>query len=175
VNESWWVALLREQQGAGFPDAAGAEGVLTIPISERLVTQVVAARIPASLPIAEIQLIAERDNQFVVRVRVSRPAWIPPLKLRLVIARQPQFPSSPVLVLQVASQGLATFAGPLVRMFGNLPPWIALNGEQLHVDVGALLSQYGASPFLPYLAGLELTPVPGRFVVHARLTVRQRA
>lgn len=168
MNEPWWRTLLREQQGSGFADFAGAAAAVTLPVSDRLVTRIVASRLPRSVPVREVMVKAEANNTFSVGLRLAKPSFLPPLTLRFVIVRQPVLPDSPLLVLGLASQGLAALAGPLVRFFSALPPWIRLDNDRAIVDVGALLQQQGVSDVLRHLTHLELTTAPGVFIVHAR-------
>jgi hypothetical protein len=168
VNEPWWAALLREQLAAGFPDLQGAEGWLRLPISDRLLTRVVLARIPASVPISDFDLIAEDGNQVMVRVRVGKPSFLPPFRVRFAIEQQPALPHSPVLVLRMMSQGIAAFAGPAMRFFQALPPEVGVIGDRIHVDIAALLGRHGVGHVLAFLSQLEVTTEQGRVIVAAR-------
>jgi len=169
VNEQpWWAALLREQQAAGFPDLQGADGWFRLPISDRLLTRVVLSRIPASAPISEFDLIAEDANQVSVRVRLAKPSFLPPFRIRFAIEQQPALPHSPVLVLRMMSQGIAALAGPAMRFFQALPPEVRMIGDRIHVDIAALLGRHGAGQVLDFLSQLEVTTEQGRVIVAAR-------
>ena len=168
MNEPWWGALLREQQDSGFADLAGAHGALTLPVSDRLVTRIVTSRMPRSVPLSQIALEAEPNSAFLVRLRLARLSFLPSFTLRFVIARQPQLPHAPLLVLRIVSPGLAALAAPLVRLLNALPSWVRVETDHVVVDLRALLEEQGMAEVLTYLTDLQLTTTPGVFVVHAR-------
>jgi hypothetical protein len=175
VTEPWWRVLLRQQQSSGFADLAGGHATLTLPVTDRLVTRIVASRMPRSLPLREVVLEAGANNAFLVRLRLIKPSFLPPFTLRLAIARQPQLPQAPVLVLQNMSAGIAALAAPLARLFDALPPWIRLEADHIAVDLRVLLQQQGMADVLGYLTDLQLTTEPGVFVVHVRAEVPSAA
>ncbi len=168
MNQRWWAALLREQQGAGFPDLAGTEGWLRVPISDALINRLIAHRLPPSGPIGRVELLAEPGNHLKLRIRLARPSFLPAFSIRFRIDRQPQLPDSPVLGLRLVSEGLAVLAGPAMRFFEVLPRGVRLAGDQLTVDLAALLEQYGALEALRYITHLELLAEQGRVIVAAR-------
>jgi hypothetical protein len=168
---SWLLTLLREQQAAGFPDIAGANGFVILPVSDRLLSRVIAARLPPSVPVSDLEIRADEGNQLVVRARLTRAAFLPPVKVRLVIEKQPQLPASPILVLRLVSEGLAALAGTVLKFVEVLPRGIRLDGDKLSIDLAVLAEQYGAADALAYLTDLEIATSAGRVVLTARAAV----
>ena len=160
--------LLQEQQASGFRDVAGARASVTLPLSDRLVSRLVAQSLPPSAPISDIDLRAGNANRFSVRVRLTRPALLPPITVNLAIDRQPVLPSSPILTLRLLSTGLLSFAGAAARFFNVLPPGIRMDGELIVVDLRTLLEQRQLAEYLNYLEHLEVTTEEGRFIVTVR-------
>lgn len=167
----WWADLLREQQAARFADLSGADAWLRLPISDRLLTRLIAARIPPTVPISDVDLRAETGNQLTVRIKMAKPSFLPPFRMRLRIERQPELPASPLLVLRLKSEGLAALAGPAMTFFDVLPPWVRMNADQLVVDLAAMAEEYGAADVLSYLTHLEVSTAEGRVIVAARGSV----
>ena len=170
MPEPWWIDLLRQQRAAGFADLAGGQGTLVLPVDDRLLSRLIASRIPPSWPVKELTLRAAAGNQLVVRLKLTK-AFLPTFTLRLMIERQPVLPASPVLVLRIVSDGVAALAGTLMRFLPPLPPGLRLNGDLLSINLATLLDQYGAGEALAYLTLLELTTTEGRLVVSARAAV----
>jgi hypothetical protein len=168
MNEPWWVNLLREQEAAQFADVAGAHLAITLPVTDRLVTRLISSRLPASLPIKELDVRAAAGNQIAVRVRLLRPAFLPAFTIGLIIERQPLLPSSPVLVLRIGLDAMGALAGMAMRFLQVLPPGLRMDGDRLYVDLATCLARYGAAEVLEYLTSFELTTTEGRFVVNAR-------
>jgi hypothetical protein len=165
---AWWEPLLREQLNESFPDLAGAEALATIPISDRLITRAIVQRLPPSAPIRELEVRAHAGDQFTVRLRLTKPALMPSLQLRLAIEQQPDLPRSPILVLGVVSQGLAGLAVNALKFVDVLPPGVRFDGRRFVVDLATILERHGTAEALTYLTDLSVTTVDGRFVVRAR-------
>jgi hypothetical protein len=171
VNEPWWRTLLREQQGSGFRDVAGADAAMVLPVSDRLITAVVSSLLPASLPVRRLTITAEADDRFTVRVKLAAPALIPPITVRFAIVQQPQLPSPAELVCAPVSGGVGTLLDPLIRLFATLPPFIRWSGNQLRIDLQALAAHQGAAEYMRYVRELTLGTQPGRFVLTVRVTL----
>lgn len=164
-----WLDLLREQQSTHFADLAGAHTAFTIPVSERLLNRILVERLPRSAPVSELQVHPEDGNRVTVSVKLSKFAFLPAVRVRFAIERQPDLPASPVLVLRI--EGKAALAGPALGFLNVLPPGVRLENDRLLVDLAALLAQYGAAEVLLYLTALEVTATAGRVIVSGRLAL----
>jgi hypothetical protein len=172
--EPWWLTLLREQQSTDFADLAGSHASFTIPISDRLLGRIIAARLPPSSPISELQLRADDGNQVTVSVKLARLAFLPAVRVRLTVERQPDQPASPILILRMGFEGVAALATPALRFLQGLPPGIRVEPDKLHVDLATLSAQYGPADALSYVTALELTTVSGRVILSGRLAIPPR-
>ena len=165
------LAILQSLRSTGFRDLSDARLSATVPVSERLIDQVVAATLPTSLPVREVHVHPENGNAFAVRL-TPRSAFLPSLTLRLTIHRQPSLPESPVLVLRLATMGgllgLAAAALPIAQM---LPPGVRLDGEYVHVDLQAIAAQHGFDDVLRFVRAIRVTTDHGRAVLHVDAAV----
>jgi hypothetical protein len=164
--------LLRQQLDSGFADLRGAEAAITLPVSERLLNELVVEAVPPSAPVRDLQIAPEAADRFSVRLRVGSSPLIPRLKIALSIDRQPELPTSPVLVLKVESAGLMTLAGPILRLLNALPAGIAVHDDRIHLDLRALADHRGLAPFLDYLTELRVNTLPGAVVLTLRGRLR---
>lgn len=161
--------LLLQQRASGFPDMAGAHASAMVPISDRLVTRLLQAQIPAGAPVRDVDVRAHEGNRLTVRVRLARPAFLPPIALGLFIDRQPELPESAVMVLHVTTLGgFLGLAGAAARFFQLLPPGIDMDGQRVTVDLRALLARQELADVLDYLEHLQVLAEEGRFVVSVR-------
>ena len=164
-------AILHLLQSTGFRDVAGARLSTSIPVSERLINELVAASMPSHVPVREAHVRPEAGNRFSVRV-APKSGFLPSLTLKLTIERQPDFPGSPELVLRMGSMGglfgLATAAFPIAQM---LPPGVRLDGELIYVDLQALAAQRGAGDLMRYVRELHVTTDEGRAILHLEAAV----
>lgn len=160
------VALLQTLQSSGFRDLSGARVTAAIPVSERLINELVAATLPPHIPVREAYVHPEAGDRFSVRL-TPKSGFLPSLTIRLAIERQPELPTSPELVLRMASMGglfgLATAAFPIAQM---MPPGVRLEGERIHVDLRAMAAQRGATDLFPYVRQLRITTEDGKAVLH---------
>ncbi len=91
----------------------------------------------------------------VVSVKLGRLAFLPPVRIRLTIERQPDLPASPILVLRMVLEGVAALAGPVLRFLEGLPPGVRLEKDRLYIDLATLLRHYGAEAALSFVTALE--------------------
>lgn len=166
-----FVEILHHLQSTGFRDIAGARVAAAIPVSERLINELVAATMPPNLPVREVSVRPEANNRFSVRL-TPRASMLPQLTLKLDIERQPEFPSSPVLVLRMATMGgLFGLAGAALPLDKMMPPGVRLDGERILVDLRAMAAQHGFADVLQYVRDLRVTTEPGRLLLHVDAAV----
>lgn len=155
---------------------AGTQVSATLPVSDRLLTRAILQRLPSTAPIRSFELRAHPGNRLTARVRLARPAFLPPFTFPITIVRQPEFPHSPVLVLRLGSPGgLLKLAGPLMRIFDVLPPGVALREDHVFVNLKTLLTEQGAAFALDFLESVEVATVEGQVTVSVRASVRGAA
>ena len=167
----WWLTLLREQQREGFADLAGTRASITMPISDRLVSRTIAQHISPRVPIREFDLTAHDSAVIAIRVRLTKPTFAPPIRLRLAIEQQPVLPSSPTLVLGVQSKGIVTLVASALKFVDLLPPGVHFDGRRFTLDLAAILERQQAAHVLAYFSSLNLTTAAGQLVVHAELAL----
>jgi hypothetical protein len=159
-----WSALLRRLRAEKFADLSGASLSGTLPISDRLLTEMIRPLLPAS--ISQLDIRAGAGNLLLVAVRMRRPAWLPQIKLQLRIEGQPSLPDAPILVVRQLSYGaLSALAGTAARFLDVLPPWLRVDGTLMFVDLAMLLRQQDALDLLTYVRRLEVTTLEGFVVV----------
>ena len=167
------LSLLRQQQASGFADIAGAQLTATLPVSERLINQVIAANLPPGGALRHAELHAHAGERLTLRVTLTKPSFVPPLNVNLQIERQAQLPESPVIVLKIAGAGgLMAMAGSIAGLANGLPPGMRLDGDRIHVDLRALLRPHGADTLLDLLEELYVATAEGVVTLAFRGRVR---
>ena len=167
-----FIEILRQLQSSRFCDLSGTRVSATVPVSERLVNEIVARSLPPNVPLREVQVQPLPGDAFSVRI-VPRAAFIPSMTLRLEVVRQPDLPSSPVLVLRLATMGgLFAFAGAAFNVSSLLPPGVKLDADRVLVDLNQIAAQQHAADLLEHVTRLRVNTVEGRVVLHADIEVR---
>lgn len=166
--------LLEQQRALQFADVAGAHASIELPISDRLVNQLIAEYLPSSGPIRQLAVVAETGNRMTVHVKLAHPPFLPPFRIALLIEQQPVLPNSPVIGLRMMSAGLAALAGIARRFVEFLPPGVTLDRDRVIVNLATLLAERGASDALTFVTHLELKTLEGRFIVAARAALPPR-
>src|SRR3954470_24290309 len=80
-------ALLRRQIAAGFQDLRGARADVTLPISDRLLNEVLAAALPPAAAIRDVEVRPRAGNRIGVRFRIAAASFLPPINISLLIER----------------------------------------------------------------------------------------
>ena len=163
--EAWWVTLLRELQSDRFSDLAGSHASLTLRVSDRRVSREVARHVPPHIPIRELDIVAHADDIVAVRFRLTKPAFLPPIQLRLAIERQPELPASPQLVLALVSQGVAGLAAMALKFADVLPPGVRFVDGRFIVDLATIFARQEAADVLTYFTKLTIKTEEGRFII----------
>jgi hypothetical protein len=157
--------LLEDLRRSRFSDLHGARLSASIPVPERLLNQFLASAIPASLPVRDVSVHPKADNRFGVRAKLARADFLPALTLTAEIVRQAELPHSP-LVLRISSlPGLISLVGAATSLASVLPPGIRLEGQQLFVDIRALLERAGYGEVVQYLESVRITTEDGKVLV----------
>ena len=163
--------IFRSLQTSGFRDLAGTDMAATIPMSERLLNELVAGALADNRHVREAHVQPEAGNRFSVRV-VPRAGLLPSLTIKLEIVRQPELPQSTELVLKMATMGglfgMATAALPIAQM---MPAGVRLDGDHIRVDLQTFAAQAGAGDALQYVKELRVTTDAGRVTLHVRARV----
>jgi hypothetical protein len=155
----------------GFSDITGADASITLPLSKRLLNDLIAAAMPSSIPIRDLDVTPLENDRFVVRGRFGSSALIPTLKLHVAIEQQPVFPASPVFVVRLEGQGVMLFVGRALRMI-SLPRWLHVEQDRLHVDLRELAVDHRLDRYLNYIDELRVNTVAGTAVLSLRGRVR---
>lgn len=164
--------LFEQQQASGFADLRGTRADLTVPIGDRLLNQIITEALPPSAPVRDLKVRSRADDRITVRFKLGAASFLPPIKLTLVIERQPALPASPVLVLRLETGGLLSVAGPALRFLDALPPGIRVDGDRIHVDLAVLLAERGLAPLLEHAEQIQVTTIEGALVVAIRAVIR---
>jgi hypothetical protein len=114
------------------------------------------------------------DDRFDVMVTPSIP-FVPALKVTVVVAQQPRFPESPVMVLRWSLfGGLAAIASRFTDLLRkNLPTGVRLDGDRIILDL-PVMAEHAATDGLRLLLlcrRLELHTVADRAVIDVEIAV----
>jgi hypothetical protein len=150
-------AIVQRLRATGFQDLAGAGASFTIPISERLINEFIRASLPDDARVREVLIQVDGASGLAVRVR-PRASLLPPLTVRLVIERQPDFPGHPVLALRITTlPGLFSLAGAALPLAEMLPPGVRLQREMIFVDLAAVAAHQGLADLVRFVRQLRVT------------------
>ena len=166
------VRLLRRQLADGFSDLRGAEASVTIPLTEKLLNEILAESLPHSAAIRDLHVAPLASDRFTVRARLGSSTLLPPFKLTLAIDRQPDLPASPVLILRLEATGLMALARPVLRMLNALPEGIRVKDDRIHVDLRALADRYRLAMYFDHLDEVRVNSVEGSLVLAVRGRIR---
>jgi hypothetical protein len=155
----------------GFSELVGTDASVTLPVSKRLLNDLISAALPPSAPVRELDVSPLDGDRFLVRGRIGSSPFLPPLKLNVAIDRQPEFPATPILVLRPESTALMLLAGPVLRMM-SLPAWIRVEQDRIHVDLLALAAQYRLAQYASFIDSLRVNTAAGSVTLSVRARIK---
>jgi hypothetical protein len=156
---------LDQLRASRFADLKGARVSLSIPISQRLLNEIVAAAIPPSAPVRDLTVTPRPSNLLEVRARVSKFDFLPPIKVTVEIEQQPRLPDIPLSLRLRSFPGLTAIAGTLLSP-ASLPRGVRLEGEHVLVDVRQLIEHAGYGDLVPLIERLHVGTDEGRLILH---------
>jgi hypothetical protein len=164
--------LLTHLQSTSFADLAGTRVSARIPVSRVLVNQLVARALQGrATPVRQVDIRPHEGDKLDAFVTLTLPL-VPPLKVGIAVERQPQFPSSPVLVLRWSLLGgLGTILSKFIAPHQKMPPGVRLDGDRVLVDIPAAAAGTPAAHFLGCVRGLEVHTAADRLIITADLEV----
>lgn len=167
-------SIVREQLAGGFADLADARASIRIPVSERLLNDVIARALPADGRLRSVRVRPRDGDRFDVSVKLARPDFLPPFNVTAAVERQPVLPESPLLLLRLSSiPGLVSAAGFGASFFNVLPPGMSIDGNLVRVDLRVLLQRGGLDAAWPFIERVQLRSFEGRAVLELDIHVRR--
>jgi hypothetical protein len=164
--------ILERLRASRMADLAGSRASAIVPVSERLLNEIVAAALPPSAAVQDVTVQPRAGNRLRVSARLTRAAFLPPISLTLEIERQPELPDGPLVLRVMSLPGLLALAGAAFSLTSVLPPGLRLEDQRLLVDVRSLLERHGLGEALAYLESLKVTTEEGRLIVEVAGGVR---
>jgi hypothetical protein len=163
--------LMRQQEG-GFPDLAGAEASVVLPVSDRLLNELLAGTLKLPAQVRELHVQSLADNRIGVRVKVGG-SFLPSINLTLIIERQPELPASPVLVLRLKPGGLLSMVAPALHLLDSLPSGITVVADHVHIDLARLARDRGLQAWFAHLDVVRVNTAEGSLIVTLQSAIRR--
>jgi hypothetical protein len=162
---------LESLKRSGFAGLKGSEATLRLVIDEALVNELVEEAIARRYPaLRELRVDFEADNQVKVRVRSTTP-FVPIVTLQLEIERVALLDPSPTVRFRIRKRGFSkVIASLLPTLADKLPPDVRLSGENVELDLAALLGRWNLAWILAFLVSLEIETLSEQ--VHVVLELR---
>ncbi|MEM6769226.1 MAG: hypothetical protein AAF597_01470 [Bacteroidota bacterium] len=169
------VGSLLEVLQANPAHLSGTDVRLAIPISRRLLNEVLAAR-PAEVPIDQLLLNPEANNTVRLHLAVRAPV-IGAVKRQLTLrpAGPVSFPQQPWLHVDIVD-GFKLFDKPVINLLQRqidekLPKSLQITPDYLRLHIPALLKSLGYQAFVPLIKRLKLEARDNQLVVLVHVVV----
>lgn len=167
--------LFAHLRSTAFQDLSGSHISARVPIARALLNRMVADALAGKqTPVRSVDVEPLPDDQFELTVTLSVP-FVPPLKVTLVVAQQPRFPESPVMVLRWSLLGgLGVFASKFTgALRDRLPAGVRMDGDRIVLDIPVMVEHAAADgvQLLLFVRHLELHTVADRAVVDCAMAV----
>jgi hypothetical protein len=163
--------LLERQLRGGFQDVRGSTAHVTVPISDRLINEAIAAFLPEGGKVREVLIESHDGNRLTARIRTGS-SLLPAIPVGLEIDKQPSLPADPTLVLKLAhASKFVTIAASALPGMVKLPPGITIAGDRIGVDIRRLLVERQLDSWLAYVTDVRVETREGAAVLHVALSI----
>jgi hypothetical protein len=163
--------LVERQLRGGFPDLRGSTATLTVPISDRLLNETIAAFLPEGGKVREVLVESHDGNRLTARIRTGS-SLLPAIAVGLEIDKQPSLPGDATLGLKLAQASkFVTLATAALPGMVKLPPGITIAGDRIGVDIRRLLVERRLDSWLAYVTDIRVETREGAVVLHVRAAV----
>jgi hypothetical protein len=167
--------LFAHLRSTAFQDLSGSQISARVPIATALLNRVVADALKGKqAPVRAVEVQPLPDDRFELTVTTSMP-FVPALKVTVVVAQQPRFPESPLMVLRWSLfGGLAAIASKFTdSLQKKLPAGVRLDGDRVVLDIPVIAEHAAADgvQLLLLFRRIELHTVADRAVIDVEITV----
>ena len=163
--------VLEGLRASRVAELKGARVFAAVPLSERLLNDLLTAALPASLVVRDVTVHPKADNRILVRGRLTQAAFLPPLSLTMEIEQQPELPDGPLVLRVLSLPGLVSLAGAALPIASMLPPGVRFEQQRILVNVRILLERAGLSEVVPLIETLKIKSEEGRLVADVGVRV----
>ena len=164
--------ILEAMRAGGFRDLHGSRVETILAIGEPLLNALLSTSLPPHAPVRQLSVHPQAGDRLAVRVKLSRPEFLPPINATIAIERQPELPHDPTLRLRITGlAGVLAMAGPLLSLAPKLPPGVRLAADLLTVDLQGVLAEHGYADLLRLARRFAVHSEEGRLVLQIEAAV----
>lgn len=151
-----------------FSDLKGTTVDASIPVPEALINELIQASLRGNKNIESIQVSLHPQNHASLNVKTTLLPW--PLNLKLKLDKEVDFASysSPKIRAWMENNRLL---GTLGSLFNALPAGIKLYGNQIVIDLGALLKTPEQKRILERVKSVGMQTAEGKVILDVRAEV----
>jgi hypothetical protein len=151
-----------------FSDLKGTVADASIPVSQPLINELIAATLAGSKSIDSCQATIHNGNRVDVNVKTTLLPWA--LNLKLKLDKSVDFASFPSPKVRAWLEN-NRLLGSLGSFFNILPEGIDLYGNQLVFDLGALLYTPEERKLLQLIKSMDIRTEEGKLILDVKIEV----
>lgn len=155
---------------SNFSELKGAVVEATVPIPQTLINELLRVFLRANKTISSIEVTIHPQNRISLQVKAGLLPW--PIDLRLKLDQAVDLASygSPKLRAWMENNRLL---GSLGSVFNALPVGVRLYGDQVVIDLGALLRTPEQRKYLDLIKSVDIRTEKEQVILDARLEVER--
>ena len=147
-----------------FSELPGLEVWARVPVSERLVNEIISVSLQETKNIEYCRLSIGGQNRVTANIKTSLWPW--PFSLKLKLFREVDFSGSPKVRAFLENHVLL---GKLGALFKALPNWIMLYEDQVSLDIGSFLQTPEQKRYLDLVKAVEISTEAGRIIFDVKI------
>ena len=161
-------AIFQKIIANNFSDVAGLTADTSIPMSQSLINEIIAAALQGNKTIQSCPVSIHEQNQVSVRLKTNLLPW--PLHLKVKLDQSVDFANftSPKLRMWLENNRLL---GSLGSFFNALPEWAKLYGNQVVIDLGSFLHTPEQKRLFALIKSVEIRTGEGKAIFDVKIEV----
>jgi hypothetical protein len=161
-------AIFQKIIASDFSDLAGLTADASIPMSEALLNEIIAAAIEGDQTIQSCLVAIHEQNRISVRLKIRVLPWTLHLKLKLDKSLDFASFSSPKIRMWLENHHLLSSMG---SFFNAFPEWAKLYGNQVVIDIGALLRTPAEQKLFGLVKSVDIRTEEGKAIFDVKIGV----
>jgi hypothetical protein len=157
-------AIFRRLITNNFVEPPGMRVDAVVPLSERLVNEIIAVSLRGNSNIEYCRASIHRENR--VTATIKSPRWPWSLDVKLKLFREVDFSGSPKVRAFLENNVLLGRLGALFKAF---PEGILLYEDQISVDIGSFLQTPEQKQYLQLVKAVEISTEVGTIIFNVKV------
>lgn len=158
--------ILNQQIDNGFSGIKGANLIVTIPITESLVNEIIAQQVKKTGYIDQsiIQILPNQEVNLTIKKLLT-------FRSKAKISKDIQFPQNPIITLEITGGVIGIFSQFASVLNNMLPNYIYFVSNTMKIDLSKAVDKNISSKIFPIIKSATITTINQKFLLNLSIKV----